>query len=452
MWKRVLALFVVLGAGSVMAPAAGADETYQRPDEPDVIEAGSECTFFGRDHVLHADVRSLDGDAGAAPAAWDQWLVDNSMNQAPNMWANKAASDFTVWGTPILVTNSGTTTTAKVNVWNPTTGIGKTYLPNGSTRYVQSSGVINGSAPGVASVKTVELRIKSAWKALPVLTGPLWALTFSADKAFIEGDYPQNFSDRHMLVADTTDCRSTEFILTKRPGLFGNALSNGGYEFSAGSAVEWDLGSTSINRGENGQFAGVTAPRNPIAGATVRREEISDAVAANFDGRNDDTPLDHALRFCLPASLIRDDSPVWPAAATDGTNSTGSTDADAPRMGSRLRLRDDRTLQDMLARPGGAGWDDTTPIASGQPSAAYAKAIFDALKVYGMILSDSCVDNWSISGDPDSKWTNAELTAIKTLRLSDFELVDAEPMRAVTGTLDVNTSQPTLEANWFRIN
>ena len=192
MLKRVVAGLAVLGVVVLVAPAAGADESYQRPDDPDPIEAGSDCTFFGRDHVLHGDVRSLSSDSGTAPEAWDQWLIDNSISQVPSVWSNKGGSDHTVWGMPVLVTNSATTTTAKINVWNPTVEIGKTYLPNGSTRYFQSSGAINNSAPGLFALKTAELRIQSAWKAMPVLTGPWWAPTFSADKAFLQGDYPQN--------------------------------------------------------------------------------------------------------------------------------------------------------------------------------------------------------------------------------------------------------------------
>lgn len=283
---------------------------------------------------------------------------------------------------------------------------------------------------------------------MPVLTGPFWDLSFSADKAFIEGDFPQNYGDRHMLVTDTSDCRSTEFIQTSRPGLFGNILSNGGYEFGAAGATEWDLTSNAIHRGYNNDFSGVNAPKSTMAASIVRRDEMNDGASSTYDGRNDDTPLDHSLGFCLPKSLVKN-SYRWPATSSDGTN---TTDATAPEMGSRIRLKSSVTLSGLAARTGGSGWTATTAIsATNSTKVGYTEGIFKALQVYGMVLADSCVNNWSIAGAPDSRWTDAELTALQTLRLSDFELVDTEPMRAVTGSLSIGTSQPTLESRWFEV-
>ncbi len=158
----------IVGAATVAAlvglsaPLAGAEDSYQRPDLPDKIECANDCTYFGKDHLVHADIRELTGDGGTAPEDWDLWLTSNSMSSSPSVWGNRSdnGNGYTVWGMPSLITNSSTTTTATINVWDSTYGLGASYLPSGSTRYFQSNGSINSSAPGVASVFSVSLRIK----------------------------------------------------------------------------------------------------------------------------------------------------------------------------------------------------------------------------------------------------------------------------------------------------
>jgi hypothetical protein len=50
------------------------------------------------------------------------------------------------------------------------------------------------------------------------------------------------------------------------------------------------------------------------------------------------------------------------------------------------------------------------------------QVILRALKKYGMILADNG-SNWYVSGAPDSRWSDAELNTLKTIRGSDFEVV-----------------------------
>ena len=50
------------------------------------------------------------------------------------------------------------------------------------------------------------------------------------------------------------------------------------------------------------------------------------------------------------------------------------------------------------------------------------QVILRALKTYGMILADNG-SNWYVSGAPDSRWNDDELNTLKTVKGSDFEVV-----------------------------
>ena len=55
---------------------------------------------------------------------------------------------------------------------------------------------------------------------------------------------------------------------------------------------------------------------------------------------------------------------------------------------------------------------------------AQARVIAEALKRYGAILADNG-SAWYLSGTEDNRWSNDALNALKTLKGSDFEAVDA---------------------------
>jgi hypothetical protein len=50
------------------------------------------------------------------------------------------------------------------------------------------------------------------------------------------------------------------------------------------------------------------------------------------------------------------------------------------------------------------------------------KVILTAMKKYGIILAD-IGSNLYITGAPDERWNNDELTTLKNVKGSDFELV-----------------------------
>ena len=51
-----------------------------------------------------------------------------------------------------------------------------------------------------------------------------------------------------------------------------------------------------------------------------------------------------------------------------------------------------------------------------------ARALAECLKAYGMILADNGSD-WFVSGAPDPRWNDDELSALRTLTVKDFEVV-----------------------------
>jgi hypothetical protein len=109
--------------------------------------------------------------------------------------------------------------------------------------------------------------------------------------------------------------------------------------------------------------------------------------------------INHALRFTVERSQR---GYVLPATHF----ASSSKDPNLPPMGLRLRLR--------------ASFD-----ISGMPKEA--QVILTALKKYGMFVADNGGD-WFISGAPDPRWNEEAVRAIRTVKGSDFEVVDTGPI------------------------
>ncbi len=110
--------------------------------------------------------------------------------------------------------------------------------------------------------------------------------------------------------------------------------------------------------------------------------------------------IDHALRFTVNDTRR---AYVWPARhfASD------KTDPDLPPMGMRFRLKQSYAI-------------------GGFPR--QARIVLQALKEYGMILSDNGSD-WYLSGAPHPKWSNDQLHTLHRVPGSAFEVVDASKLR-----------------------
>jgi hypothetical protein len=190
-------------------------------------------------------------------------------------------------------------------------------------------------------------------------------------KAPIEGGAGAS-GDRHVIVVDRDACRLYE--------LFAAYPQNAGATWKAGSGAIWSLKS---NKLRPAGWTSADAAGLPILPGLARYEDLQKGG------------IDHALRFTAPRTRR---AYIYPARHY----ASSLTDPDLPAMGQRFRLK--------------SSFD-----VSGFPK--QARAVLNALKVYGMIMADNG-SAWYISGSPDSRWNNDDLHSLGKVHGSDFEVVD----------------------------
>jgi hypothetical protein len=109
--------------------------------------------------------------------------------------------------------------------------------------------------------------------------------------------------------------------------------------------------------------------------------------------------IEHAIRFTLPSSRA---AVVLPATHW----ASNSTNANAPPMGMRLRLK--------------AGYNISGFSTNMQ-------VILNAMKKYGLIMADNGSAMY-ISGAPDSRWDNDDLHNLGQVPASAFEVIQLNPV------------------------
>jgi len=188
--------------------------------------------------------------------------------------------------------------------------------------------------------------------------------------AKIEGG-PDSDGDRHVIVWDRAACKVYELYAAYPRG--------GGWR--AGSGAVFDLRS---NKLRPAGWTSADASGLSIFAGLVRYDEVA-------AGR-----IDHAIRVTVPRTRT---GYTWPA-----THSASSaTDGDLPQLGQRLRLK-------------------ASTDTAGLPR--QARVVAEAMKCYGVIVTDHG-SAWYVSGAPDDRWDNDALRALKDLKGTDFEVVDA---------------------------
>ncbi|MFD9405752.1 hypothetical protein ACFWBN_01845 [Streptomyces sp. NPDC059989] len=187
---------------------------------------------------------------------------------------------------------------------------------------------------------------------------------------------PASTGDRHVIVWDRGLCKSYELW---------NAKPRGDNAWHAGSGAVFDLRTNELR--PDG-WTSADAAGLAILPGLVRYDEAA-------TGR-----IDHAIRLTVPRS---DQSYVWPARHQAGS----AADTSLPPMGLRLRLKSSV---------------DTSQLAP------QAKAVAEALKKYGAIVADNG-SAWYITGEENSGWNNSQLDALKDIKGSDFEAVDASGLQ-----------------------
>lgn len=184
-------------------------------------------------------------------------------------------------------------------------------------------------------------------------------------------------SDRHVILIDAQNKLLYELF---------HVLPNGPGKWKAGSGAIFDLSS---NKLRPLGWTSADAAGLPIFPGLVRYDEVMVQQE-----------IRHALRFTVRLSQRAYILPATHFASR-------SRDLKLPPMGLRVRLRADF---DISAFP--------------KP----AQVILTALKKYGMFLADNGSD-WFITGEPDNRWNDDELHAIKRIKGRDLECVETGPLR-----------------------
>jgi hypothetical protein len=177
--------------------------------------------------------------------------------------------------------------------------------------------------------------------------------------------------DRHVLVVDRDNWKLYE--------MFRSFLNPDG-SWRAASGAIFDLKSNAL-RPEG--WTSSDAAGLPIFPGLVRYDEV-------FEQRE----IKHALRFTVKKSRRAYVFPARHYASSD-------TNPYLPPMGMRVRLK--------------ASFDMT------QFSPAN-RVILRALQKYGMIVADNG-GNWFLSGAPDMRWSDEDLSKLKIVTAGDFEVV-----------------------------
>ena len=177
--------------------------------------------------------------------------------------------------------------------------------------------------------------------------------------------------DRHVLVVDRDNWKLYEMF---------RSFPNSDGSWRSASGAIFDLKSNAL-RPEG--WTSSDAAGLPIFPGLVRYDEV-------FEQRE----IRHALRFTVRKSRA---AYVYPARHY----ASSETDPNLPPMGMRVRLK--------------ASFDMT------QFSPAN-RVILRALKKYGMFVADNG-GNWFLSGAPDTRWSDEDLSILKIVQAHDFEVL-----------------------------
>jgi len=186
--------------------------------------------------------------------------------------------------------------------------------------------------------------------------------------ASVEGGSDSD-GDRHVIVVDVDNVMLYE--------LYRAFKTPAGWE--AESGAKWDLTSNNLRPK---YWTSADAAGLPIFPGLVRYDEVVSGE------------IKHALRFTVSRTQKGFISPARHFASY-------SNDPLLPPMGLRVRLKADVDISGFSSN---------------------VRVILQALKTYGMIVADNG-SSWFISGAPDLRWDDEELSSLRQIKGSDFEVV-----------------------------
>ncbi len=211
-------------------------------------------------------------------------------------------------------------------------------------------------------------------------------------QAPVEGG-AQSSGDRHVIVINSATCKLYELFA---------AYPQAGGSWKAGSGATWDLNSNALRPQSwtSGDAAGL-----PMLPGLARYDEIAAGA------------ITHALRVTVERTQK---AYIWPARHF----ASADTDPNLPPMGLRLRLK------------------ASVNIAAYPPQ---SRIVLAALQHYGMIVADNGA-NWFVSGAPDDRWNNDDLSQLRNIQGSDFEVVDESSLQIDANSAQARTSAPPAPA------
>jgi hypothetical protein len=180
--------------------------------------------------------------------------------------------------------------------------------------------------------------------------------------------------DAHVIAVDMDAHKLYELYNASK-----SSTGGGGWEASCGAV--FDLNSNAVR---TIGWTSADAAGLPIFPGLVRYDEVAKGT------------INHAIRFTLARDRVQA-AYVFPA--SHQVNGTGG--ASGLPLGARMRLK--------------AGFDISSYPANVQ-------VILRAMKKYGIILAD-IGSNMFISGAPDDRWNDEELNTLRSIKVSDFQVV-----------------------------
>lgn len=247
------------------------------------------------------------------------------------------------------------------------------------------SGLYNGSSIGIPYINvSAQTPVKINYAAYGGQSDPV-PMPIPAS-AWVEG-YPAPSGDRHVLALDRDNCFLFELY---------NATLQGDGSWNADAGAVWDL----LNNTDRPYgWTSADAAGLPVFPGLARYDEVATGV------------INHALRFTVSNTRA-----AFVAPATHASSS--STAANRLPMGARLRLK--------------ASFD-TSGFST------QSRVILTALKNYGMILADNG-SNLYLSGAPNDGWNNDDLSTLKKVPASAFEVVALGTVYTASSNLPTGTA------------
>jgi hypothetical protein len=244
------------------------------------------------------------------------------------------------------------------------------YGNDGSTLYGIPVGVVPQSQP--------LLPVVFDWYPDESDPGP-YPFPSPADAKIEGGDAMNCDGDCHLLVVQQGSCQ-----------LYEGYACHYDAGWHCGNGAHWDLTQDSYGQRPKG-WTSADAAGLAIAPGVLRYDEVR-AGAVN-----------HAIRFttaCTRANFVK------PATHEAVPSDCDPNDPNSPPMGLRVRLK--------------ADFDASALSAS-------AQVVLAAMKRYGMILADNG-SNFYFQGEANAGWTDDDISPLKTVPASAFEVVAVPPL------------------------